>query len=206
LERRRRRVCEIDHRQGREPSDSERTEELGPQVRDDWNRDRVNRPYTEGDQERGDDGDRSAETGNALQERREYPAESDNDEQFVAAEARDPLPKGVITAGLIRDLVKQQGRPDHVEDENCVPDALGARNGERLPRRIEYEQGHGRGRKHSHRACLRRFPTQRDQKNQEHRHRQKREGPVKEIDGKLGVLHRLVSLAFADEEATVMKD
>ena len=182
LERGRRRVGEIDHRQRREPADPERAEELRPQMRDDRDGDSVDRPHAEGDEERGDDGDWRAEPGDALQEGREHPSESDDDEQVVATEAGDPLAQRVVSAGLIGDLVEQQRRPDHIENEDGVPDALRARDGNRLPRCGEGEQGHGRSREHPHGPRLRCCPAQQDQKDQEHHDRQERRDPAQEID------------------------
>src|SRR6187397_2958564 len=91
-----------------------------------------------------------AEPGDALQEGREHPSESDDDKQVVATEACDPLAQRVVSAGAIGDLVEQQRRPDHIENEDGIPDSLRARDGNRLPRCGEGEQGDGRSREHPH--------------------------------------------------------
>ncbi len=183
------RVSQIDDRQGREPADAERAEELRPHVRDGRDGYGVDRAHAEGDQEGRDDRDWRPESGDALQERREHPSERDDDEQLVAAEAGDALAQGVVAARLVRDLVEEQRRPDHVQDEDRVPDTLRAGDGDGFPRRRKSEQRHRRGREHSHGPGLRRLPPQHDQQDQQHDDRQQRERPVDEIDRDLGVLH-----------------
>ena len=162
------RIGQIDHGGGCKPAHPQRAEEFCPQMRDQRNDHRIDWPDAEGDEERCNDGDRGAEPGDALQERGKHPAQRDDDEQFVAAEPGDALPQRVIAAGLVGDLIEQQRRPDHIEDENCVPDALGAGDGDGREGRRKGEKRNDRGGEHAHRPGLRCRPAQDDQKHQQH--------------------------------------
>ena len=84
-------------------------------MRDDRDDDGVDRPHAEGEEKRGDDGNGRAEPGDALQEGREHPTQSNDDKQVVAAKADDALAH-IVSPGLIGVLVEEQRRLNHKEN------------------------------------------------------------------------------------------
>jgi len=143
----------------------------------------VDRTHAECDQQGRDHGDGRAEAVYALQEGREHPAQRHDDEQFVAGHQLDAAPQGVVSARMAHHVVEQQGRPDDIQDEQRVPDALGRSHRQRIQRRRERQDRDGRCDEDPGRAGLLRGPAHGHHQDNQRDDRQRRKQPMHQTRG-----------------------